>query len=215
MKRFAIVAGILFFGMLASTQIVHGQAEPKESADIAVNGGFEEWREATEQEKKTVDCVQFPAGWMMIGSSCVLVRDDKAKHGGSSSLRAENKDTRSTVSVVQRMDAAPETRYRFKMWLKGENIDSYQSKGVILHVMASGTDDKKDTGLWTGKLNYEWKVPSPNSGTFDWKEFVFTFDTQPQTRTIMLYVQLRGAGMLWLDDVEVLEMEKIIKVESY
>jgi len=215
MKKFTIVAGILFFGMLAFTRIVHGQPEPKSSADIVVSGGFEEWREATEQEKKTVACVQFPAGWMMAGGSCVLVRDDKAKHGGDCSLRAENKDTKSSVSVVQRMDAAPETRYRFRMWLKGENIDSYQSKGVLVHVMASSTDDRKDTNLWAGKLYYEWKVPSPNSGTFDWKEFVFTFDTPPQTRTIMLYVQLRGSGMMWLDDVEVMEMEKVVKVESY
>ncbi|MFZ2655673.1 MAG: carbohydrate binding domain-containing protein [Victivallales bacterium] len=215
MKKFAIAVGILFFGMLAFTRIVHGQADPKASADIAVNGGFEEWREATGQEKKTVDCVQFPAGWMMVGSSCVLVRDDKAKHGGVCSLRAENKDTKSNISVVQRMDAAPETRYRFKMWLKGENIDSYSSKGFFMHVMASSQNDKKDANIWAGNLYYEYKIPSPRTGTFDWKEFVFTFDTPPKTRTILLSVELRGAGTMWLDDVEVMEMEKVIKVESY
>lgn len=217
MKTFVIVVGIFFVGMLGSTRIVYGQPEPKPTTNLVVNGGFEEWRDATEQERKAVDCVQFPDGlWHMVGgTNFALTRDDKVKHGGNCSLRVENKDTKSSVYVIQRIDAEPETRYRIRMWLKGENIDAYHPKGVLVHAVASSYDNKKDPNLWAGNLHYEGKAPSPNTGTFDWKELDFTFDVPLQTRTILIDVELRGAGTMWLDDVEVIKKEKVVTVESF
>jgi hypothetical protein len=44
---------------------------------------------------------------------------------------------------------------------------------------------------------------------------VCTFDTPVATRSVMLLIELRGAGVVWLDDVQVTRLEKCIEVESF
>ena len=64
-------------------------------------------------------------------------------------------------------------------------------------------------------LRHADKMPSPHSGTFDWQELVCTFDTPVGTRSMLFLVELRGAGVVWVDDVQVTRLEKCIEVESY
>ena len=186
---------------------------------IVGNGGFENWQAAPENLQKSIDCPQAPTGWSVQPgpdrSGCSLRSDAAVHRGGSFSVRLGNTNTKSGLSIAQRIDAEPEYRYIIRLWVKGDRIDAYHPKGVIVHVAASSQSDKNDTGLWSGVLRESDKTPSPHCGTFDWHELVCTFDTPVATRSLLLLVELRGAGTLWLDDVRVTRLEKSIQVESY
>ena len=186
---------------------------------LARNGGFEDWQAAPDQLGKSMDCPQVPADWSVQPgrdpTSCLLHSDAAVKHGGRFSVRLGNTNTKSGLSIAQRIDAEPEYRYVIRVWLKGDHIDAYHPKGVIVHATASSLSDKHNTGLWSGALRSADKTPAPHCGTFDWQEFVCTFDTPVGTRSLMLLVELRGAGVLWVDDVQVTRLERCIQVESY
>lgn len=186
---------------------------------IVSSGGFEDWQAAPSGLKNSMDCRQVPTGWdvqpRQDRASCSLGSDAAVKHGGRFSVRLGNTNTKSGLSISQRMDAEPEYRYVIRLWLKGDRVDAYHPKGIIVHVAASSQSDKHDTGFSSGVLRQSDNTPSPHSGTFDWHEFVCTFDTPAGTRSMMLLVELRGAGVVWLDDVRVTRLEKCIEVESY
>lgn len=186
---------------------------------LAGNGGFEDWQAAPDDLRKTMDCPQVPAGWSVQPgrdrTSCQVRRDAAVKQGGRFAVRLGNTNTKSGLSIAQRMDAEPEYRYVIRLWLKGDHIDAYHPQGVIVHLAASSQSDKHDTGLWSGVLRHEDKIPSPRSGTFEWQEFVGTCDTPLGTRSLLLLIELRGAGVLWVDDVRVTRLEKCVQVESY
>jgi hypothetical protein len=186
---------------------------------VVANGRFEDWQAAPDNLQKLMDCPQTPAGWTVQPaadpSGCSLRSDAAVRHGGRFSVRLANTHTRSGLSIAQRIDAEPECRYVIRLWLKGDRIDAYHPKGVIVHAAASSQSDKRDAGLWSGVLRHADKAPAPNSGTFDWHELVCTFDTPAGTRSLLLLVELRGAGVVWLDDVQVTRLEKCIEVESY
>jgi hypothetical protein len=190
-----------------------------DAQSIVINGGFEDWQSAPQNLQKSLDCPQVPTGWgVQTGpdrTSCSLRSDAAVKHGGRFSVRLANANTKSGLSVAQRIDAQPEYRYLIHVWLKGDHIDAYHPKGIILHATASSQCDKNDISLWTGILRESSKTPSPHSGTFDWQETVFTVDTPLDTRSMVFLVELRGAGVVWVDDVQVTRLEKCIQVESY
>ena len=190
-----------------------------DSPSIVDNGEFEEWQAAPGDLQKSIDCPQVPVRWSVQPGSdhkgCSLGRDAATKHGGSFSVRLGNTNTKSGLAITQRIDAEPEYRYVVRLWFKGDHIDAYHPKGMIVHVAASSQGDKNDTGLWSGVLRHSDKTALPNTGTFDWHELVFAFDTPPATRSMLLLVELRGAGVAWVDDVRVARLEKCKQVESY
>ena len=186
---------------------------------IGDNGRFVDWELAPDNLQKSMDCPQVPRGWSVQPgpdrTGCSLRRDAAVHRSGDCSVRLGNTNTKSGLSLAQRFDAEPEYRYVVRLWLKGDHVDAYHPKGVIVHLAASSQGDKHDTGLWSGVLRESDKIPSPNTGTFDWHELVGTFDTPVATRSMLLLIELRGAGALWLDDVQVTRLEKCIQVESY
>ena len=169
--------------------------------------------------KRAWTAPQLPTRWSVLPredrKSYSVHGDAVCKHGSSFSVRLGNTATKGNLSLVQRTDAEPEYRYVVRLWLKGDHIDAYHPMGVIVHVAASSQTDKKDTGLWSGILRHSDRTDPPNSGTFDWREFVCVFDTPVDTRSILLLVELRGAGVAWVDDVSVTRLEKCKQVESY
>ena len=210
----AMGLAILAAGAWADTE---PPAEPA-PASVVINGGFEQWQDAPPALQQALDCRQLPGGWSVspgvTGKQYSLTRDAEIKRGGTSSVRLANTDTTGGFAISQRLEAEPETRYVVRMWLKAEKIDFYP-KGIVVTRVASSQSDKKDTNLWSGSLSVTYEIPSPNSGTFDWKELVGTVDTPVNTKSLMLFVELRGAGAVWLDDVEVTRLEKCLQVESY
>jgi len=207
--------------------------------NLVANGGFEQWRALTrnekqsfnrsrqpnQQEQKMLDGMQWPDGWFLwIGGVAQaaqwsvqdvgILADKTEKHAGSCSIQMDNRNHDISLSLNQRFDAAPNTRYRITMWLKGDHIDTYQPKGILVSTIASSKPGKDDNSQ-AGRLSLDTQFPARKEATFDWQAFTYTFDTPPQTRTIMLCLELRGAGTLWVDDVQGTELGKIIAVESF
>ena len=186
---------------------------------LVANGGFEAWQDAPARLQQAIDCRQLPVGWMLnpglTGKQYTVLRDADNKHGGACSVRLSNTDTTGGIVMAQRLEAEPETRYKIRLWLKGEKIDAYHPKGIIVTLVASCQTDKQDNNMWAGSLRATDKTTYPNNGTFDWTELVGTVDTPVKTRSLMVCVVLRGAGVMWVDDVEMTPLEKCIEVESY
>jgi hypothetical protein len=204
---------------LAAASRASADDAPAAAPVAFINGGFEDWQPAPAALQQSIDCTQLPAGWNLDqgakGKNLSLARDVDVKHGGDAAVRLSNTDTNAGMTLLQRVDVEPETRYKLTLWLKGNAIDSYHPKGVIVNVVSSTQTDIKDLNVWSGNLNAVYKSPSPSSGTFDWHQMVFTFDTPINTRTAMVFIELRGAGTLWLDDLSIDRIEKCLQVESY
>ena len=92
---------------------------------------------------------------------CSLHRDAAIHRGGSDSVRLGNTNTKSGISIAQRIDAEPQYRYVVRLRLKGDHVDEYHPKGVVVHVAASTQDDKRDAGFWSGVLRESGKSPAP------------------------------------------------------
>jgi hypothetical protein len=218
-KRCISVFTALLCPVMLAAVAAAGSPPAGSSRSIIDNGGFEQWEAAPGDLRKSMDCPQLPARWSVLPrddrKSYSVHRDAVCKHGGSFSVRLGNTATKGNLSLVQRTGAEPEYRYVVRLWLKGDHIDAYHPLGVIVHVVASSQSDKHDTGLWSGMLRHSDRTDPPNSGTFDWREFVCTFDTPVDTRSILVLVELRGAGVAWVDDVSVRRLEKCKQVESY
>jgi hypothetical protein len=106
-------------------------------------------------------------------------------------------------------------RYVVHLWVRGEHIDSEDPKGISVHLAASSETNKNESNFWAGCLHDVYKRPSPCTGTFDWQELAFTFDTPAGTHSMIVQIDLRGAGTLWIDDFAVIPLEKSLQVESY
>ncbi len=187
-------------------------------ANVAVNGGFEEWGEAPGKPQDGAASPQTPDGmpsaWLPCSTTGVIARDATVKHGGAHAVRIENTDVKAAVGVVQCVDVEPDTRYRINVWLKGENVSA--TGGAMILVIGSSDANKADRNIWTGACSDVYKQPSPCNGTFEWKMFAFTVDMPAKAKALRMLLELRGAsGTLWFDDVEVLRREKIQHVESY
>jgi len=201
-------------------------ADPGTAANPVENGGFEKWTPASKQVQGTNWCPRLPDGlpdgWPIpnvIGrsdQSAAIGLDAKVHHGGDRSLRMENGNPFSTVELTQSVSVEPNTRYQIRMWVKGEAVS--RSGGAVVHIVGSSDNSKTNRNLWGGSITgMDWyKSPSPNNGTFDWAEHVFTLDALPTTRAFKISLELRNAsGTLWYDDVQVIRIEKIVPVESY
>jgi hypothetical protein len=57
---------------------------------------------------------------------------------------------------------------------------------------------------------------SSSAGSFDRKQHSFTFITPPDTRWVVIGLQLRWAtGTVWYDDVELFDVGPVVTVETY
>jgi hypothetical protein len=106
-------------------------------------------------------------------------------------------------------------RYLVRLWLRGDQIESANPKGVMVHIAASSESNLSDCNFWAGCLHDAYKRPSPSTGTFDWRELVFTFDAPSGTRSMIVQIDLRGMGTVWIDDFDVAALEKSLQPESY
>ncbi len=236
----AIIWTMLIMGTSAFSLDKGATAKPaaaaKASDNSAANGSFEKWRDLTSMEKRVlirsekltekeqsiIDALQWPENWWvgfsgkqwrqgLLDTSITI--DKNVKQDGNCALRIENKNHDISLVLCQRFDAEPDTRYQLKMWIKGENIDIYHPNGLILNIISSGKFEQ-DNNVWAKKLKIDTQYPAHRKKTFDWLEFTATFDTPAQTKSVVLILELRGAGILWIDDVRATKQEKITPVES-
>jgi len=179
----------------------YGKVPPPKISSDGVPDAWESYQAPYESPEKQ----EFKAG----GS---LGKDTVVKHDGGASLLMENKFTTDTICIQQDMEVEPDTSYMLKCLFKGDSIElnGGDGCGAIVWVIPAS---KKD--LWAQQESMA-RNPQPNKGSFDWNTFSFRIDTGSETNWMKIDFQLRRAsGRLWMDDVQLIKLEKIKRVETY
>lgn len=142
-----------------------------------------------------------------------IARDTAVKHGGEASLRIENGLTTDITDVIcQQFAVEPNTIYRFRIWVRGENIVANPNDGCGALAWCH-TRPAED--LWKNVTTTN-KSPDPRTGTFDWTRFTWRLESPLDAGFMDLVLQLRRAsGKLWYDDAELAAVGKITVVETY
>jgi len=158
-----------------------------------------QWLDAMEAEVESYQLVsdpswQVPSGWQAQESNSHEYRvglDHKIRHSGKSSLflRSLAPDPAGSVLVTQVFDA---TRYRgkrvrFTGFVRTEKIAVVGILGIT--VLTAG-----DTAQATGTAYV--------SGTSPWRQRTMVLDVRPDAYSVHLYLEMKGTGTLWADDLE-------------
>jgi hypothetical protein len=103
--------------------------------NLLLNPGFETWVPAPRQQNWPAIPDGIPQNWS-VGQSAyeqgrdrafpvlgTVARDTAIKHGGEAALRIENGLTTDITDVVSKQfPVEPNTIYRFRVWIRGENV---------------------------------------------------------------------------------------------
>ena len=127
--------------------------------------------------------------------------DKDVKVAGSGSVRLNNQAT-----LFREFPLKADTNYELTFFVKGENIDS--SKGQGGRVMLF--DGRKKWGRVTSRVN-----SGLETGTFDWRQGKAEIKSPDWGEKIRISLALRGNGTIWFDEVELKEMGKIHKRDSF
>ena len=127
--------------------------------------------------------------------------DKEVKVAGSGSVRLNNQAT-----LFREFPLKADTNYELTFFVKGENIDS--SKGQGGRVMLF--DGRKKWGRVTSRVN-----SGLETGTFDWRQGKAEIKSPDWGEKIRISLALRGNGTIWFDEVELKEMGKIHKRDSF
>ncbi|MFZ2656020.1 MAG: hypothetical protein WAX69_13905 [Victivallales bacterium] len=236
---------LLISVMAVSALILSATGEDKpmpQAADaktsLVVNGGFEEWVDASKlnpgvldrREVKAVSMVEplYPLNWLQAAEAyekdarltVSVGRDSEVRHSGLYSLRIKN-DSPTDIGVMyynpdvfaganERLSVKPNRRYEFSWWVKGDNVQPGDGSGTILMTKVYSVKDGKESA---SPAYYQGKAPK---GTFDWQKLTFTLTTDEYARSIVFSIQNRRAkGTLWYDDVEMHDMGPVVNAETY
>ncbi len=175
---------------LADGQMPHIVPSSRDFQELMlVNGGFDDL---------TADGQAF-RGWDKLSgykgavwSGCAHV-DVVEKHGGSASMRLENKDTKDIVQVSQNVLADADLfgggrKYRLSAWLKTGKMA--QPNGIRFGVFAPGL---KPTGQG-GQL----KFPEPGSG---WQKVSADFTVPLGAEMMRIMCHVSGEAVAWVDEM--------------
>jgi len=204
--------------------------------NLVENGGFEAWTELA-ADKARAENVQslnlipsgfVPAGWMPLREhvknqtrTVTIAMDDKVSHGGSRSVRIENRDMRdisyvmySTERFARRADdphnIRPNHRYVVRWWVKGENVNP-DGTGPILMMHCMSEKNGKTYRTYSGEHG-----DALPKGTFDWQRRQLVFITDENARWAAFTFQLRWTtGTVWYDDVELCDEGPVVQVKTY
>lgn len=231
---------VMVFLGLAGTALSIGALDHTQAtigANLVVNGNFTKWCRLTKQEKwifthlhkptehqqAALNALRWPQGWWLWAGNAdgaVALRDTgifpdyKIKRLATCSVRMECRSSVSSMNLVQRIKVQPNMCYRIQMWLRGRNLEPYAGKGVALLMIAS-CYAKPDFNNWSGVIKDRYKFPCRGEKASPWRHFRYSFDTTPKTKSIVLIISLRGAGALWISNVQVTPVHKIVPVKSF
>lgn len=214
MRYLGLVGTLLFCG------VVWG-----DGVNLLPNPGFETWVAAQRQANWPAVPDGVPQDWT-VGQSAyeqgrdkafpvqgTVVRDTAVKHGGEAALRIENGLTTDITDAMSQVFAVePNTIYRFRVWVRGENIVANPNDGcgALLWCHVRPTAE-----MWKDVIT-NFKSPEPRDGTFDWTRFSWRIETPPDAKFMDLVLQLRRAGgKVWYDDAELEAVGRVTVVETY
>jgi hypothetical protein len=195
------------------------------AANLLPNPGFEVWVPAGRQKGWPAIPDGVPQDWR-VGQTAyeqgrdedfpvqgTVARDTAIKHGGEAALRIENGLTTDITDVICRQfPVEPNTIYRFRVWVRGEEIVANPNDGcgVLVWCHTRPIED-----LWKNVTTLN-KPPDPRTGTFDWLRFAWRIETPPDAHFMDIVLRLRRAsGKVWYDDAELEAVGKITVVETY
>lgn len=207
----AVVAWILGLAVMASAQTT--------ASNVIKNGDFERWEAfvpaASHKIHPNVPGGLSPVDWRFYADALKspensassakvsIFRDDQVVHGGKYSVRIENGNGTDIGLVNTPMfEGKPDQTYKLRVWYKGQDIKvgAAQGAGICFYV------NQGPTKFWS-EPTIKPVVPKTRVGTFDWRKIEIVFKTKPNTTTLFLGLQLRGAtGQAWFDDVELIEV---------
>ena len=178
----------------------------------APNGDFEQWTEAPQnrspQHIATSDRL-IPTHHMVIVETSssqptsTVSQDSLIKHGGNYSVKLENSNGEDSVAVSTReIPIDPALRYRVKVWVRGENIESVSKESGVFLWIHQGPKEE----FWSNDASVRKPHRIPDAiGSFEWIPFEVDVASRPQDNLIRIAVQIRkSTGSLWIDDVELL-----------
>jgi len=225
MTTFTKISTLLIIGVCSMLAIMASTPvradSPARPANLATNGGFENWA--------TPSTVSAP--WPKLGSegapvdwtpemetplakedygkiTAGLYKDTAIKHTGDASVRLEGTNPAESVNAVRFVPVEPNTRYRVKLWVKG---DSIEGTGIMVWAVfgPAGGD------FWAHQ-DFHPKAPDVHTGTFDWEPVEYTVETNATAGTIRLVCQLRLAtGKAWFDDFEFTKLGPVTAVQNF
>lgn len=198
------------------------------AANLLPNPGFEDWRPAPAKPTNpsavypTYGPDGAPVSWNCsaeitpgvndpnIKGSASVNRDQSIAHSGKSSMLLANASPTDIASAQCQTAVEPSTRYRLKCWVKGDGITSPRGDGILIWTRYGAKADFWQKNTWSAN------APTPHNGTFDWKPYEFTVDTDAKAQVMHVTVQLRNAaGKAWFDDIELTKVGPVVAVESY
>jgi len=158
----------------------------------------------------------------------IIVRDEETVHSGQYSLRIESDQ----VTNITHIDYSPHffkggdvfkikanRRYRLSWWVKGKDVepgpDGPGQTVASFYIRKEGEEKQRVHNKWSHQVN---KAPT---GSFDWQRQSVEFTTNEvapgQTEMEMTFsLQLRRAkGTVWYDDVELVDLGPVVKVETF
>jgi len=184
-----IVAGIIFLaGFLIA--VSPGLCQSK---NIVTNGGFEEKKTDTQ-----------PEGWLTKvyrGTSAEFAFNDAEKHSGSYSYMIQVNPPGGSILLYPEKDITnikPGKEYRFSVWIKAKGLG--YSPNFIAPAIRINYKPKRLSPAPTIDLMLEMK------GVTGWKNLTLTTVAPPDAKEITLDLMLTK-GTVWIDDVEITEVE--------
>jgi hypothetical protein len=212
--RIARLAALLLIPLAALAFAADEAPDEEKPVNLATNPGFEQWHKTRRKHPlRTPDLEddQVPVDWeasMVVGKDekrpkGAVYKDTEVKHEGDASVRIENGDKKTSTSIVRwDLPAKPETTYRITVWFKGKGI-AYGKGGQAMVWFSAGP--KK--GYW-GDRKGTYKALK-KAGDYDWTPVTCQFTTRDVDELFYVNINFRwGTGTLWVDDVELIEVEK-------
>lgn len=169
-------------------QVANGVALAKGDATVALtNAGFENGT----------------SGWKLTGANFKL--DNVVKRSGSASLRCDDPTTK-YLRATQSVKVKPFTTYELSMWVKTQNIQSYNQKYGDKKCRDIGFTVQSPPGNYIYSDRYFANGLGANS---NWKQVKTAFYSMNRTSVLVEVQATRGlfyTGKVWYDDISIKEV---------
>lgn len=186
---------IVFFAVCALSSLLLAGAE-----NLIKNGDFAK----VAADGKPADWTVWPK---KLAPGVKVEVDKNSGHNDDQSVAITNPAKKYYTRVDQlNIPVKPNTKYQFKVWIKGMNLEHSKKCGSArVFIGANGSVDSPVALTGPGLRRAQMKAVDPWS--FDWTEFTVTFNSKKNTAIgLSIYLHFTQ-GTIWVDDVELVEVK--------